>query len=121
MNDSTLTFGLRDALPEGTEHAWGARFIVTQDGHVDLPNDRQDVISTNPDTQRAFLEDLMASITMGELTGRIKRLLLDGTINTREAGRVVLHDDGNFWVVGDTRASAGYLYVVAWCDSPMVA
>lgn len=114
-----LAFGLNDALPEGTECAWGARFIVTQDGHVDLPHDRQDVISPNPDVKRAFLDDLMAALTMNTLTERIREFLLDGTINTRKAGRVVLHDDGDFWVVGDTNASAGYLYVAAWCDSKM--
>jgi hypothetical protein len=115
-----LAFGLNDALPEGTEHAWGARFIVSQDGHVDLPHDRQDVISPDPDAKRVFLEDLMAAVTMNDLMDRIKSYLEIGVIHTREAGRHILWDEDGITIIGDTNASAGYLYVVAFRTTPVV-
>jgi len=110
---SRLAFGLSEALPEGAVCAWGARFIVTQDGQVDLPPDRQDILAPDPEAKQAFLDDLNGSMSLTQLFQHIEAMLVNGEIDTRREGQVVLHF-GDIIVIGDTKASAGYLYVVAF-------
>ena len=47
----SLTFGYNAGLPDGTV-AWGARLIVTQDGHVDFVHDRQGTIGAEEPRRR---------------------------------------------------------------------
>jgi len=108
-----LTYGLSEAIPEGAKAAWGARFIVTQDGHVDLPPDRQG-LSGDADERIALLEAMQAASPLTDLMGRIRGMLTTGILNTRVAGRVLIYTDENIRIVGDTKASAGYLYVAAF-------
>lgn len=107
----TLPYGLTEAVPETATAAWGARLIVTQDGHVDMPPDRQAFKGTDlGDLGR----DMEAAIPLDRLLSRISIMLIDREINTREHKRVVLYRDPDITIVGDTKASAGYLYVAAF-------
>jgi hypothetical protein len=107
-----LPFGLSEAIPENATEAWGARFIVTQDGHVDLPPDRQG-LAGDGDT-KALLDDMQSALPFGDLRSRIAGMLTTGILNTRVAGRVLIFTDENITIVADTKASAGYLYVAAF-------
>lgn len=98
--------------------AWKGRLIITQDGHVDLPPDRQEIVGpTDSDDRRKFIDLLNDAMPQDMLFGIIKEKLRSGEIRTREAGDVVLFDDdheGTHWLIqGNTNASAGYFYVEA--------
>lgn len=100
------------------DFTWKARFIVTQDGGVDLPPDRQHVEGpTEPKARIEFLDQLSDAVPSPALFEVIASKLKNGEINTREAGEVVLFDithEGDRWLVrGNTNASAGYFYVEA--------
>jgi hypothetical protein len=114
MTDTlTLPYGLSEAVPADAKAAWGARFIVTQDGHVDLPHDRQGF--TGDENDRLYLMGRMeAEIPMNGLRELIKDLLIQGRLNTRVDREVVLDDANGIRVVANTKASAGYLYVAAF-------
>ena len=106
-----LTYGLSEAVPEGAKAAWGARFIVTQDGHVDLPPDRQG-FSGDEEARASLMQRMNDDIPLGGLMALIAEDLRSGRLNTRSDDEVVL--DGTnpgLMVVGNTKASAGYLYV----------
>jgi hypothetical protein len=97
---------------------WKGRFIVKQDGYVDLPPDRQEVTGpTDSDDRQKFLEGLNDLLPANMMFDIIKSKLRSGEINTREREDVVLIDathEGTHWrVQGNTNASAGYFYVEA--------
>ena len=108
-----LTFGLGRVVPDGVA-AWGARFIVTQDGHVDLPWDRHDLFVPDGEDRQAFLDWLQATLPMSTLRQVISSKLKSREIGTREAQVHTLFNDNNLMVQADTNASAGYLYLAAW-------
>ncbi len=107
-----LAFGLGSEVPDDVVAAWGARVIVTQDGHVDIPWDRCSTYDGGGLT--GFLEDLEADVPPGMLVASVRRMLLDGQLHTRKAGVVHIVSTSKVVVLGDTRASAGYLYVAAY-------
>jgi hypothetical protein len=111
-NTLTLPYGLSEAVPENADVAWGARFIVTQDGHVDLPPDRQGTAGGGDRT--ALLDAMQGVMPFGRLRQEIADRLCSGEINTREQAQHVLADDDGILIVADTKASAGYLYVAAF-------
>lgn len=97
---------------------WKGRFIVKQDGYVDLPPDRQEVTGpTDTDDRQRFLEGLNDFLPANMMFDIIKSKLRSGEICTRERKDVVLIDathEGDHWLVqGNTNASAGYFYVEA--------
>jgi hypothetical protein len=112
MTDS-LRFGYNAGLPAGTTTAWGARAIINQiDGSVDLVHDRQSAIGDD-----AAVNALLSKLNGGVNTAWIKRageLLVTGELNTRVAKEITLYADQDVTVVGNTNASAGYLYVAAF-------
>lgn len=116
-NPLTLPYGYREAVPHDAKVAWGARFIVTQDGHVDLPPDRQG-LAGDPDLKGALLDQMQAVMPFGRLRDEIASRLRSGEINTRERAQHVLADEGGIRIVADTKASAGYLYLAAFRSAP---
>ena len=101
-------------VAEGAVH-WKARFIVTQDGHVDLPPDRHNVVGIEDTAKRlAFLDDMSKVFPPDALFKVIRSKLVSGEIKTREAADVVLMDDSGWRFVGNSNASAGYFYLWAF-------
>lgn len=111
-NTLTLPFGLSEAIPADADVAWGARFIISQDGWVDLPPDRQGCAG---DGNRSDLLDRLAHVCPPkELFALIRDRLLDGTINTTSMLDTVLVDDLGVKIVANPKGSGGYLYVAAF-------
>lgn len=112
-----LTFGLKRGVPDARAK-WGARLIVEQTGHVDVVPGR-----TSECGEEAALVKLFARMDrdfpMPKLRDVVREKLLSYELNTREAALVKLFDDGDLVVLGNTNASAGYLYVAAFrrCDT----
>jgi hypothetical protein len=107
------------------DFTWKGRFIVTQDGHVDLPPDRHDIHGRNDDApaRMRFVDTLNEVMPSPMLFKIIQSKLLAREIDTRAAAEVTLLDathEGERWVIaGDSRASAGYFYVEARCLGPI--
>src|SRR5262245_61745068 len=117
MNDTmTLRFGLSRAIPDDAKAAWGARLIVRQDGDVDFVYDRQD--STGDETTITELHAWLNGGAMNEAKRRASDLLREwpkaSGMSTRTERQFTLYEDGRGRIIGDTLASAGYLYVVAF-------
>jgi len=111
-NTLTLPFGLSEAVPADVDVAWGARFIINMNGHVDLPPDRQGCAG---DGDRDDLLDRMAhACPPAELFALIRDRILDGTINTTSMLDTVLVDDLGIKIVANPMGSGGYLYVAAF-------
>lgn len=105
-----LRFGYNDGIPQGTETAWGARLIVTQQGNVDFVYDRQDAVG---DDRQRLLEYLRDSV--GDKSwDKIKELLASYEMRTRAAKEFTVYQDDTVTMKANTLASAGYCYVVAY-------
>jgi hypothetical protein len=109
-----LEYGLGHAVPDDAPAAWGGRFIVTQDGHVDLPYDRHDVYHADGVDATAFLALLQATFPLPQLRSVIAAKLKAGEIQTRVDRLHTIFEDDELCVQANTNASAGYLYVAAW-------
>lgn len=113
MSTNTLTFGYKAGIRDGVKTAWGARAIINQlDGSVDLLPDRQSAFGTDE-----AITALLAKLNGGINTAWIKRvgeLLGTREMHTRVAQEFTLYADEEVTVLGNTNASAGYLYVVAY-------
>lgn len=107
----TLGFGYNAGLPDGVEDAWGARFIVTQDGGVDFLADRQSFIG---DGDRTIKPHLMEHFTL--IVSAITEKLRNHEIDTRHEGEVIVYEIDGFKVVGNSNGSGGYFYVAAFID-----
>lgn len=110
--NNKLTFGYNYGLVPGTKAAWGARWIVTQDGGVDQVFDRQDGFGEKD----RFLA-LLAWLNDGAGTAArqtASRMLSEGVISTRQAWPVILYQDRQGAVIANTHGSAGYMYVAAY-------
>jgi hypothetical protein len=107
-----LKFGYNRGVPEDRTVAWGARYIVTQQGDVDFVWDRQDAVG--PDEPRRRLVNHLREQVGDELEDRISGLLRRGEMRTREEREFDLYEDPVVTIVGNTNASAGYCYVAAF-------
>jgi hypothetical protein len=106
-----LAFGYNTGLPASTTTAWGCRAIIDQiTGSVDVPPDRQSAVGPRIDT---LLHHLNHHV-QGAWRDRAGELLRSGQMHTRQAAELVLYNDGLVLIKGNTRASAGYLYVCAY-------
>jgi hypothetical protein len=107
-----LAFGYKAGIPDDAVAAWGARWIVTQDGYIDFVPDRQD--ADGPDAERRQLLDLLNAGAGKAAQDRLRELLQNGEVHTRREAEVELYADDRVRVVGNTNASAGYFYVAAY-------
>jgi hypothetical protein len=111
MADLRPMFGAHKLQPEGLSAVYGGRWIVDQDGYVDLVPDRH---GTEGD-DAALLAWLNGDGgALGKARATACRLLRDYVIRTREASPTILFQDHRGVIVADTNASAGYLYVTGW-------
>lgn len=106
----TLEFGYNPGLA-GATVAWGARWIVKQDGYIDQVPDRMDAIGT-PEEKAELFEWLNGTVKQ-QPREVLAKLLRSGRVSTRERKEVVLYSDERGIVLGNPNASAGYFYVVA--------
>lgn len=100
------------------ELAWKGRLIITMDGHVDLPPDRQGIHGpTDADARRKFIDLLNDAMPQGVLFDLVKEKIRSREIRTREHNEVVLFDgdhEGTHWLItGNSNASHGYFYAEA--------
>ncbi len=110
----TLAFGYNAGLPYHTDGAWGCRLIVTQDGTTDFLADRTDAFGDD----RGRLFDLLeAKYPLKKLRSDVEAGLKTYLISTRKADEVVLYEDDDMKVLGNSNASAGYFYVAAFLKS----
>ena len=115
MSETTtnkLAFGYNNGLVPGVQAAWGARWIVTQYGGVDQVFDRQD--GFGPKDRFLALLDWLNKGAGKAARDTASRMLADGNISTREAWPVILYQDREGAVIGNTNGSAGYMYVAAY-------
>lgn len=105
-----LRFGYNPGLA-GATCAWGARWIIRQDGDVDQLYDRQDMIGTRE--QKDELAEWLNNAVKRQPHDALSVLLRTGQVSTRESKEVVLYQDGRGVVLGNPNSSAGYFYVVA--------
>jgi hypothetical protein len=109
----TLGFGLRNAVPNTAEAAWGARFIIYADGGVDFVPNRTDVVGTT-ESKAALLALLNEKLPKRALIDIISAKIKAYEISTREPNEVVLFDADGLKVVGNSNGSHGYFYVAAF-------
>lgn len=113
-----LSFGYNAGLPEDVKAAWGARLIVDQQGYIDFVHDRQDMFgdTADKDALKAFLTEAFPVARE-----RASDLLKSYKMSTRDREEFVLFEDDLGKVVGNTNASAGYLYVCAFLHAHVEA
>lgn len=116
-----LAFGYSKGLPEGVRAAWGARVIAYQTGALDFVPNRQGFGGPDGDPGPEATEALGAFVNAncGKAMERASELLKSYEMSTRESQAFILHCDGTGMIVGNTNASAGYLYLAAftWDDA----
>jgi hypothetical protein len=106
----TLEFGYNPGLA-GATCAWGARWIITQQGEVDQVPNRQDMIGT-PE-EKVELLTWLNTVVKRQPEAALTELLRSFQLSTRESKEVVLYEDDRGIVLGNPNASAGYFYVIA--------
>lgn len=105
-----LRHGYNRGLPAGTDTAWGCRAVVDQDGLVDVPPDRTDLVGPH----RGQLADHLGGHVGAVWRDRASELLRTGVMHPRRAGEFVLYKDRTVVIKGNTLASDGHLYVCAY-------
>jgi hypothetical protein len=127
-----LDFGYNQGLPEGVTAAFGARLIAKQDGYLDFLHDRTGTFGSEEEKADLFEWINRKGATAGHplqaskapfnaARDRASELLKGYEMRTREAGHFVLYEDGEGVVVGNTNASAGYLYMAAFLKAHVPA
>jgi len=107
--DLRVRWGL--PAPMDARASWDARAIARW-GTLDIPWNRQQ--TTGDD---ALVEELLSMLN-GGILAKVRqeyRELADlGEVESDVANRVPLYEDSEIKVMGDTNASHGYFYLVAW-------
>ncbi len=107
-------FGLWSECPDDARAAWGARAIL-RDGCVDLLHDRQGSAGDDED-RRVFCKRVDAVLPV--VLAKVKELCSAWHgMRHDEQNVFVLYEDDGVVVKGDTRASYGYLYIVAYAKA----
>jgi len=110
MSKLELTWGLANSVPEGVAAAWGARTIL-HNGTVDIVFDRTSFEGTKEGKKKL-------SMALGDADARmrdkVRELCESWDMSSSKQGEHILYEDDDIKIVGDTRASCGYLYMAAW-------
>lgn len=107
-----LEFGYRHGtVPAEVPAAWGARAIVTQDGHVDIPWDRTSLIGYDKHRLTVMLEE---RFPLHNLRRGLSDALQSHDVDTRSDAEYQLYADNEIRVVGAAQSSAGYFYITAY-------
>lgn len=111
-------WGLWSECPKNAKVAWGARTIIEEPNtyrkeyNIDLVWDRQSTQGEDSTELQAFC-DLLNTDVLAVARKRACELLRDGEMEMHEAKLFTLHD-GDVVVLGNTNASCGYLYLIAF-------
>ena len=103
-------FGAHRLQPDGLRAVYGGRWIVTQDGYVDIVWDRHSIEGADKNPLMEWLNGMALGAAREKASDFLKRRLL----KTRERSPVILYCDDRGAIVADTNASGGYLYVTGW-------
>lgn len=112
-NKLRLCFGYNEGLPDTATVAFGARFIVTQDGGVDLLPGRVSVEALPGVDKYEFLSKLDAQYAPSKLNADLSAALKTGRLDTRGYSTLEA-TSGEFTLKANCQASAGYCYVVIY-------
>ena len=115
-----LDFGYDVAVPNGVKAAWGARAIFKMPTYphkafMDLLPDRQGVcwLDGHKDSVTTLTELLNGGV-LAAAQERFDALVQLGEVHTREPHAVVVYEDDDIKMVGNSNGSHGYFYVAAW-------
>ena len=132
-----LAWGLTEAIPPEAPASWGARAILGPNGSVDLLHDRQDLWAKNPAEKKRLVGALNGGVISETRKASVRAFeshglyILHGPVGVPRYAKgaatldderyqhsgsceVVLYDDEVVTVVGNPRASCGYVYLAAW-------
>jgi hypothetical protein len=104
-------WGLWSELPKGASPAWGARAIL-KNGKIELLWDRQTMTGNTVDRME-FGRYLNKRVLLA-VHEKIGELYKSGALRGNQDKTHVLYDDDTCKVVGNTNASCGYIYLLAW-------
>ena len=93
--------------PEGVRVSWGARAIFKAPQGIDLLWDRQEIAGTKK--ARAALSNWINTVGLAGL----KAELAKEYVSPRDH-KDVIYRQGGYIIIGNPRASGGYLYLGAW-------
>jgi hypothetical protein len=113
MSNTYKDLKVRWGLPAPTDAraSWDARAIARR-GTLDIPWNRQQTTG-----DEALVNELIEKLNGGILAHvhkEFKEMCDLGEIWSHIAERVTLYEDNEVKVMGDTNASHGYFYMVAW-------
>ena len=112
-NAKSLAFGYSSAVPEDAKASWGARLIIDRNSHKyggDLLPDRQGHYGLPEDFKK--LSDALNRARPWKEP--LAKLIAQGVVRSDKSNEVVLHDDDEIKVVGNSNASYGYFYIAGW-------
>lgn len=108
-----LGFGLNGVVPDAAEAAWGARLIIYPTGGVDLVHDRTSALGSN--AAKARLGNLLNErLPFAKMRDAISAKIRSYEISLMEPAEILLYEDPELKVVGNSNGSHGYFYVAAW-------
>ncbi|RJR10703.1 hypothetical protein C4588_02815 [Candidatus Parcubacteria bacterium] len=116
----TLEWGYKAGLPLDTVAAWGARAILT-DNQVDIVYASRWEAPQIPEGTRSPLDYLLTMLDSGDLARAIitvKYLVDNYAMQSHERQEFLLHETPEIAILGNTNASHGYLYLVAFIKPP---
>lgn len=115
----SLRWGWDAAIPDGCKAAWGARLIVTQDGHVDRVPDRVGPAKGNDPVAEEHLFLHLDRVVKKQPFEQLKRMLEQGIVRTSADafGSGAMHTvyaDRTVVARGTTNGSGGYFYLTIY-------
>lgn len=106
-----MGFGYWKAYPETPKAGWGARAIL-KNGTIDIPYDRQSTKGEQP--ARRELGRLLNGGILKKVEKKIADLHYEYKLRSDVDEEHILFDSDKVRVVGNTNASYGYLYLLAY-------
>lgn len=111
MSIEQIPWGLKSAVPEGAELAWGARAIL-RDGYIDIVGDRQGFIGPSEEAIKSFSQVVQDALPL--VKKRVLSLCDSWAIDPGLSENHVLFNSEQLHIVGNTKGSHGYFYLAAW-------
>lgn len=103
-----LAFGYNKGIPADAQAVWGARLIWPDD----LVWDRQDLV-TKDEASKEVLIDWLNKIGISKMRENLRMPYTLGLHPIQDI-EAVIYEDEIGKIIGNSNASAGYIYVVGW-------
>jgi hypothetical protein len=112
-------FGLYQEIPSEVKVAWGARWIFPNDQLFDRQGSMglRDADDCMTPAGRELLDWLNGG-AIAKAQDKAKKLAANFQMSQRDFQTHTLYEDGKGIVIGNPRASYGYVYVAAWLKLP---